>query len=395
MPLRVFCAFCAVLLASLSLASAHGFNESYVYFTVTEEALTGRVEARLPDLDTLVGLDADGDGKTTTEEFSARADDVIARFEGRVTLRADGTEHKAIFDGYDFLRTPEGTFAQMHFAVPGIGAPPEEVEVIYVSPFQETDPGHLGYGLIENNYRTGVEDNEGNIAVAFRPGSETQTLYLDGEPGWTVFGNYIQRGARHVWDGFDHMIFLIALLLPAVLRREDGQWSPVETIGPGLVSILTQITTFALASSATLALATLGVLQLPEVFVEIVIAFAIIAVAVLNLYPRLAGYALAVVLVYGLLHGFGFAEVLTPLGTRLPDQFIGLAGFGLGVEFGLLGVAILLLPILYSLRQLSLYPLVMVRLGSVGIILLAIVWFLQTNRGVIAQLQQQLTAVGS
>ncbi|MBF9033474.1 HupE/UreJ family protein [Rhodobacterales bacterium HKCCE2091] len=379
-----------LLILLASPAAAHQLDETYVYFTVAEDALTGRIEARLPDLDMLVGLDADGDGAVTPEEFDARRDEVIAAFEGRLTINHDGTEYPVIFGDHDFLRTPQGTFAQIRFEVPGIGAPPETIEVVYRSPFQDTDPSHLGYGLIENNYRTGVEDNERHIAVVFRPGAEAQELSLVGDPPLRIFGEFIIHGIWHIWLGFDHVVFLVALLLPAVLRVEERRWTPVDDFRAALWNVLKIVTAFTLSHSVTLALAGLGIVTLPVSLVEAVIALSIIVVAVMNLYPRLHRYTLAVVIVFGFFHGFGFANVLAPLGVQPSARVVGLAAFNVGVELGQIAIVVALFPILYGLRRLALYPVLATRIASAVFILLAAVWFVERSSGMFWRLQQQL-----
>ncbi|MBF9030986.1 HupE/UreJ family protein [Rhodobacterales bacterium HKCCE3408] len=376
-------------------ASAHRLNESYVYFTVTDDGMTGRIEARLPDLDGLIGLDADGDGETTREEFTARADAVLQAFEGRLSIQSGGADHPVVFGDYEFLQTPQGIFAQLNFTVPTLGPPPEAVDVTYFSPFQDSDPSHLGYGLIENNANTGVTDNESHIAVIFEAGDETQRLSLVGDPAWSIFGEFVIHGIWHIWKGFDHVVFLVALLLPAVLSAESGRWQPLAEFRPALKNVLKIVTAFTLSHSVTLTLAGLGIVTLPVPLVEAVIALSIVVVAVMNMFPRTHAYTIAVVLIFGLFHGFGFANVLAPLGVQPSAKVIGLAAFNIGVEIGQVAIVVVLFPLLFALRRLSVYPFVAIRMASVVFILLATVWFVERSSGIFWRLQQQLLATWS
>ncbi|WP_193142957.1 MULTISPECIES: HupE/UreJ family protein [unclassified Meridianimarinicoccus] len=392
MKLRGFFALCAVLLMAALPAAAHRLNETYVYFTVTDDTLSGRIEARLEDLDGLVGLDADGDGQATPEEFEAQADAVLARFADRLTLQDGSTDHPVVFTDHTFLPTPQGVFVQMNFDVPSIKETPEGLNVVYRSPFQDTDPGHLGYGLIENNTRTGVEDNEGHIAVIFNADAPAQWLSLVGDPPWTVFVEFVIHGIWHIWLGFDHVVFLVALLLPAVLRADNRQWLPVDDFRAAFINVLKIVTVFTLSHSVTLTLAGLGIVTLPVSLVEAVIALSIIVVAVMNFFPSMHRYTLAVVLVFGLFHGFGFANVLAPLGVQPSAKVIGLAAFNIGVEIGQVAIVIVLFPILFALRRLAVYPMLATQLASVVFILLAAVWFVERSSGIFWRLQQQLLA---
>ena len=235
-----------------------------------------------------------------------------------------------------------------------------------------------------------MENNEAHIAVIFQPGEERQPLSLIGDPPWTIFVEFVIHGIWHIWLGFDHVVFLIALLLPAVLRPQDGRWQPVEEFRTAFWTVVKIVTVFTLSHSVTLSLAALGVVTLPVSFVEAVIALSIIVVALMNLVPRMHRYTLAVVLIFGLFHGFGFANVLEPLGVQPSAKLVGLAAFNIGVEIGQIAIVVVLFPVLFALRRLAAYPWVAIRMASVVFILLAAVWFVERSSGMFWRLQQQL-----
>lgn len=150
--------------------------------------------------------------------------------------------------------------------------------------------------------------------------------------------NYIFSGVKHILLGYDHLLFVLGLLL--LIRK---------------VKILIQtITAFTLAHSITLGASALGFLAMPEVFIEILIALsiAILAVEILYLEKGKIGlsskYPWSVALFFGLIHGFGFASVLSEL-TLPQEHFIkALLFFNLGIEIGQI-LFILLLISLYHL----------------------------------------------
>nr|WP_216821287.1 HupE/UreJ family protein [Marinobacterium profundum] len=188
---------------------------------------------------------------------------------------------------------------------------------------------------------------------------------------------YITEGMQHIWSGFDHMLFLVTLLLPAVLVRTGAGWTPAEGLKPATLELLKVVTAFTLAHSITLSLSVLNILSLPSRLVESLIALSVILAALNNLWPLGRGLRWPLALGFGLLHGFGFASVLSLLGLPAGGQLAALAGFNIGIELGQLALVAILFPPLYLARsQLFFQPLVL-RTGSVLVILVAGVWLWQ------------------
>jgi len=149
-------------------------------------------------------------------------------------------------------------------------------------------------------------------------------------------GSFFFLGVEHIVTGYDHLLFLLALIL----------------CGGNLIQLLKIITAFTLAHSLTLAAAALNIITLPSVLVEAVIALSIAYVAFENLYPR---YAISkrwtISFVFGLMHGFGFSSVLREIGLPQDNLISSLLNFNLGVEAGQLAAVILVLPVLFWLRK--------------------------------------------
>ncbi|MDP9198097.1 MAG: HupE/UreJ family protein, partial [Pseudomonadota bacterium] len=146
----------------------------------------------------------------------------------------------------------------------------------------------------------------------------------------------------HVWIGYDHLLFLFLLLLPAVVTRTSDGVGRGRAIALDLVRI---VTAFTVAHSITLALAATGTVRLPQQPIEAAIALSIVIAACLNLAPGLARFRLPLAFGFGLVHGFGFANALAGLGMG-NAQWPALAGFNIGVEIANLAVIAVLLPIL-------------------------------------------------
>ena len=180
---------------------------------------------------------------------------------------------------------------------------------------------------------------------------------------------------RNIWEGRDHILFLMALLLPAVLiRSEEGGWEAVETLKSALWQTLKVLTVFTLAHSLTLYPAALGWMSLPSRWVETAIAVSIGVTALDILVPVFKRGFLVVVFLFGLLHGFGFAAILGQMELQGWEMVSSLFGFNIGVELGQAAIVIAVFPLLYVARSLDLYRRGLIQLGAVIIILVSAYW---------------------
>jgi|LNFM01.1.fsa_nt_gb hypothetical protein len=169
------------------------------------------------------------------------------------------------------------------------------------------------------------------VALAFGSGAPSSPVAR----GFTAF---LKLGVEHILLGYDHLLFLFALLLA------PSRWQTTVRI----------VTAFTLAHSVTLALTALDVLRLPGVLVEAVIAGSIAYVAAENLWAKNPlSRRVWVTLLFGLVHGCGFASVLREIGLPTTGLWPALLGFNVGVEVGQLAVILLVLPLLHAIRRLK------------------------------------------
>ncbi len=203
----------------------------------------------------------------------------------------------------------------------------------------------------------------------------------------------IKQGMLHIWVGIDHVLFLLALILPAVVRRRNALtaeggvsfddsgyeiwgWRPVMKFKPAFLYILKIVTFFTIAHTITLSLAALKIVVLPSWLVESIIAFSIGLAAFHNIRPIFKGRDWIIAFVFGLFHGFGFATVLGELGFKGENLTLSLLGFNIGVEFGQVVIIALIFPFLFFIRKLKLYPKFMVII-SLLLILISIYWMVE------------------
>ncbi len=162
-----------------------------------------------------------------------------------------------------------------------------------------------------------------------------------------------------------------------MLVRRERAWRPVETFKPACLAVLKIATVFTLAHSITLWLAVMGWVVLPGRLVESAIAASIIVAAVHNLYPVLPLPGWGIAFLFGLIHGFGFANVLNDLGLTQSTLAVALLGFNVGVELGQLAIILVLFPIAFPLRTTGFYRWGILRGGSALIAVIALLWLIE------------------
>jgi len=181
-------------------------------------------------------------------------------------------------------------------------------------------------------------------------------------PRWQIWGEYIKLGYLHIIPkGLDHILFILGLFFASTRIRP----------------LLLQITAFTLAHTVTLALATLGLIKIPAMIIEPLIALSIAYVAVENIIlksRKTSTWRPAIVFGFGLLHGLGFASVLMNLGLPQSGFLSGLIAFNIGVELGQLSIIALLSLLLYRFIQKSWYPAKISIPSSIIIALIGVYW---------------------
>jgi hydrogenase/urease accessory protein HupE len=174
-------------------------------------------------------------------------------------------------------------------------------------------------------------------------------------PSFSGFAGAFHLGLRHIADGTDHLLFLLALLLPAPLLVCGGRWDRRASVQRSLLQILRIVTAFTLSHSLTLALAAFGLVQLPSRPVEVLIAVSILVSAIHAIRPLFPGREAAIAAFFGLIHGLAFASALGDLGFSSWYRLVSLLGFNLGIEAMQLTVVAVTLPSLLLLSRTRAY----------------------------------------
>ena len=357
----------ALLLATLvcAPAAAHKASDAYLQLDATASALTLRIDVALRDLDAALDLDADADGRLTWGEVRAGWPAIEAYVLRGV--RIEGCPLRAA--GQALERRNDGAYAALTLRSDcALAADPK----IGYSLFLETDPTHRGLARIE----------QAGQALRLQVLVPSVAAPVASAPRESGRFEFVREGMHHIVTGYDHLLFLVCLLLPAVMRRTPAGWAPVERLSQAVWPVLAIVTSFTLAHSITLALAATGRVTLPSSFIEPAIAATIILAAIDNVWPLFRGRRGLVTFFFGLIHGFGFAGVLAELNLPAGRFAWALFQFNLGIELGQAAIVLALIGLLYLARRDRRYPSWVIGGGSYAAMAMGMLWLVERTSSV-------------
>jgi hydrogenase/urease accessory protein HupE len=234
----------------------------------------------------------------------------------------------------------------------------DNVNIHYDLFFETSDGKHKNVATIEN----------GDTLSEFVFTNDNKDLSLEAGvevPLWTALKQFTILGVEHIWFGYDHLMFLLALIL----------------LGGRFSDLIKIVTSFTIAHSITLILASLDIISLPGAFVESVIALSILYVAIENQFIQTIKYRWLLTFAFGLIHGFGFAGALAEIQIPKNHFIASLLTFNVGVEIGQLVIVAILLPIILYLKKFE-WNRWVVRPISLAIALFGFNWFLVRAFGI-------------
>ena len=416
-----------------SLAFAHKASDAYVTLHVDGAVVDARIDIALRDLDRDLDLDTNADDQLSWKEVRARWADIAALARTDIRLSADGarcTPDPANTPATDanapaLTEHSDGTYAVLRTQW-RCAAPVQQLSVDYEL-FAKTDPTHRGIARVSRTDASADAPapqlavlSPGNgwhrfklpaltalpaavpasdSAAAFvetpapaaldapapRAAADVDTAATDTAAPSSFFG-FVREGIHHILIGYDHILFLLSLLLPAVWIRSAvtdprtgvtrTRWLPSHNLGLALTNVLKVVTAFTVAHSITLALSVLDIVNPPSRWVESIIAASVVLAALNNIWPLVSEARWKLTFVFGLVHGFGFASALKDAGLAKGALVGPLVGFNVGVEIGQLCIVAVVLPLAWSLRGTRTYRGAFAG-GSLAIAAVAGLWLVQ------------------
>ena len=368
----------AALATGARAAHAHGLGMSQLELRVDGRRLSGEWQIQLPDARRALGLNPQPGGQSEDagrREVIEREALLRAYLAQRIAFAADGAPCPTAIDPAPAAwQAQVGGVSQVTFRL-GATCPAELRQLrINCELLFDVDPKHRAYFSIEDARVTHVG--------LFLSDRRSATMDVRQLHAGADFLEFVLDGIRHIWTGIDHLLFLIALLLPAPLARSDERgWTPRLGLAPTAREVLKVVTAFTVAHSLTLALAFFGVVSFAARWVEVAIALSVFAAAWNNIRPFLPERGWAMAFVFGLVHGLGFAGALRNLALPMRARGLALVAFNVGVECGQLAIVAPLLPLLYFASRRRWYPRLVMGFGSLAIAWVAMLWILERGFG--------------
>ncbi|MBI5774934.1 MAG: HupE/UreJ family protein [Verrucomicrobia bacterium] len=327
---KFLCAFCVFSRLTLP-ALAHNPDTSYARIGISSNQLSFRLTYDLFTLLKIARLNDNGDRQISREELERHAPEIFDFLRQAVAIEINGHEGS--------LGAPAGFVW-----------PPDAGAAIHEQDF------HSAAALVHFRFTQPLDDTPENVAITFNffgdfgerhsvlgvfefGGKEEEVLFSRFEPDFDYYTGYetplpkrlwkfLKLGVGHIFLGYDHICFLVALIVVSRFRE--------------LVKI---VTAFTVAHSITLILAALEWVTLPTRLVESGIALTIVYVALENLWVKDTRHRWLLTFGFGLIHGFGFANVLRETGLPTTGLVRCLLSFNVGVELGQLAIVLALLPL--------------------------------------------------
>jgi hypothetical protein len=349
-----------------------------VFVNIGEDHVYGEITASLTDLDRVLSLDLDGDGVLTDEEVTVGRERIFDYVAANVSISEPNGENVLRLVDLSVESLDLSRYAAISYESDSLDVQ-QDIVVSYSMLF-DADPTHRGFLVLQSNAVTGETwEGEGEEVLIFTPGGQERILPAEGVSAWAGFGDFFIHGVWHIWIGLDHILFLVALVLPSVLVWKKDSWQPVTDIRSTFWQVVKIVTLFTIAHTITLTLATMSVISLPSRLVEAVIAASVAFAALNNVFPMLRKGMGYVVFSFGLFHGFGFASVLQDLIISPKSMAADLLAFNIGVEVGQVAIVAVVVPILFAIRNQRVYIPWVLKSGSALIAVLAIIWLAERS----------------
>jgi hypothetical protein len=363
-------------------AWAHKASDSYLQIDAGDRGLTLRWDIALRDLDAALDLDSDQDGRLTWGEVDRAWPRLQSYALSRLNI--DGCPLRST--GRALERRNDGVYAVILLASDCVLTRPP---AITYSLLREIDATHRGIAKVQRAGRpmtlTMLDPSVATAAIspvaqatagAALPPAAFEKLPITGAWG------FLREGIRHILTGYDHVLFLLCLLLPSVMRRTPDGWRSVDKLSQAVWPVVGIVSAFTVAHSITLGLAATKVLSLSPAFIEPAIAVTIILAALDNVWPIFPVRRVVVTFCFGLIHGFGFAGVLAELNLPTSAFTLALLEFNVGLEVGQLMIVMGATALLFLLREWPSYRVCLVRGGSFAAMFVGTLWLIERTANV-------------
>ena len=357
------------LLCVCGSALAHQTGNSYLTVSEADGRLQLEIDFIVRDLGNLLQtLGQPNEPPPAPDKLLSLQAPITTAIQKSLTITVDEQAIPLEFLTQSVVLHNDGLYVRQRFSGSNLPADAKFIVVRYEFFTQNDKLGRAFFKLVMRN---------DEISSVFDQTSSIQRFALGETKRWSTIGLFTKEGAKHIWEGADHLLFLLTLLLPGLMLIKPANTVITTDRRVAEKFALKVITAFTLAHSVTLACSVLGWVSLPDRFIESMIALSIMVSAALNLQNRFTFSHWKLAFVFGLIHGMGFANGLKELGLSSMYFLETLFAFNLGVELGQLSAVVLVaLPVVFWVKSHEAKT-ALLRWGSGAVFLMALFWLVQ------------------
>jgi len=365
--------FALFVFTGLKAVHAHQTGNSYLSVRESAGQLQIEFDFIARDLDNLLPADCKpADLSLLPEHLLAMQACITQALQQSLHLEIDEEDMALDFVNQSVVMHNDGLYVRQQFSGPAIS---KDAKFLVIKYEFFTQKEQSGRAFVK------IELRNDEISSVIDESQPVQRFALGNSKRWSTLGLFTQEGARHIWNGTDHLLFLLSLLLPGLMLTVDSAKNTQSvkrlTDSLALRFALKVITAFTIAHSITLAFSVFGWVSLPEKLIESMIALSIMVSALFNLQNRFRFSHWKIAFLFGLIHGMGFANGLKDLGLSSFYFLETLFAFNLGVELGQLSaVTVVAVPVLLLVKKAEAKKRLL-KYGSIVTFVLASVWLLE------------------
>lgn len=367
-----FAVLVGCLLVMVPCGLTHETGASLLKLREHDGSLTGTWAIDLEDLARRFSLDPDGDHRVTVDEWNRRLPVIRDDLNRSLDILVDGTDAAVRIDTREGdANRPILSETVLFDVALSAPAPKLTLEIRYEL-FFDALPDHRGLAVVTVGGR--------GYTALFDASHRREVIDLDVRGPSREFARFCREGVWHIWIGFDHILFLVILMLPAVLVYDPAAAAWVgggKRFRESLLNGVGIVTSFTAAHSITLSLMALGLIAVPSGLTEPAIALSIVVCGINNVRPFMTRRLWLFAFAFGLIHGLGFANALIELELPRQMEVVALIGFNLGVELGQLAIVAVIFPLVFAGSKRRFYRRWVLNGGSLAVALVAGYWFVQ------------------